>query len=63
MSKPEVEANVDRIIQFGRRLFIELWMVPFPGDSNPPSEEEAIKEFDRYLEPARRAQLRKAAKP
>lgn len=63
MSKPEAEANVDRIIQFGRRLFIELWMVPFPGDDEPPHEVDAIREFDQYLKPLRKTLFRKATKP
>lgn len=62
MPKREVEVSVDRIIIFGRRLFIGLWMTPFPGDAKMPSEEDAIKEFDQYLTPARRARFRKVRK-
>lgn len=61
MSKREVEANVDRIIHFGRRLYIELWTTPFSGEHEKPREEDAIKEFDQYLKPARRARLKAAS--
>lgn len=61
MPKREAEAIVDRIIQFGRQLFIQLWMTPVAVWMAPPREEDAIKEFDRYLEPARRTRFRKAA--
>ena len=57
MTKPDVEANVERIIHYGRQLFIEEWMKPFPDDTEAPDEEDAIEEFDRY---ARKARKRKA---
>ena len=55
MPKREVEANVQRIIHYGRRLFIDEWMKPLPGDTDLPDEEKAIEEFDRYLKNTRRA--------
>ena len=54
MAKRDVDANIERIINYGRQLFIEEWMKPFPGDDEPPLEEEAIEEFDKYLKKARR---------
>jgi hypothetical protein len=55
MPKREVEANIQRIISYGRQLFIDEWMKPLAGDVDLPDEEEAIKEFDQYLKTARRA--------
>lgn len=52
--KRDVEGNVQRIIQYGRRLFVEEWMQPQPGDTEVPREEDAIEEFDQYLEKSRR---------
>jgi hypothetical protein len=37
------------IIERGRQLFIEDWMKPIEGDDEPPNEEDAIEEFDNYL--------------
>ena len=54
MAKRDVDANIERIINYGRQLFIEEWMKPFSGDDEPPLEEDAIEEFDKYLKKARR---------
>lgn len=37
------------LIAFGRALFVEAWMTPFPNDDGSPSETEAIAEFERCL--------------
>jgi hypothetical protein len=55
MPKREVEANLQRIIHYGRQLFIDEWMKPLPGDTDLPDEEEAIAEFDQYLKNTRKA--------
>src|SRR5688572_11663990 len=49
MSKINTDGNIERIIQFGRQLFVDEWMKPFDGESEPPCEEDAIAEFNRYL--------------
>jgi hypothetical protein len=61
MPKREVEANIQRIISYGRQLFIDEWMKPLAGDVDLPDEEEAIKEFDQYLKTARRAKKQKSS--
>jgi len=61
MAQSDVEANVERIIQYGRQLFIEEWMKPFPGDVEPPEEDEAIEEFDRYLKKTKKEIKRKSS--
>jgi hypothetical protein len=55
MPKHEVEANIQRIIHYGRQLFIDEWMKPLPGDTDLPDEEEAIEEFDQCVKNTRRA--------
>lgn len=49
MNKKELNGNIDRIIQFGRQLFLDEWMRPLDGDSELPCEEDAIDEFNLYL--------------
>ena len=49
MSKIDADGNIERIIQFGRQLFVDEWMKPFDGESEPPCEEDAIDEFNLYL--------------
>jgi hypothetical protein len=49
MKKEELNGNIDRIIQFGRQLFVDEWMRPIEGDSEVPREQDAIDEFNRYL--------------
>ncbi len=49
MKKEELNGNIDRIIQFGRQLFVDEWMRPIEGDSEVPREQDAIDEFDRYF--------------
>ena len=53
--KREIKADIERIIEFGRRLFVREWMEPIPGESEPPQEEDAIKEFERCLKKERKA--------
>ena len=55
MAKREVRANVERIIEFGRRLFVQEWMRPMMGETEPPREEDAIEEFERCLKKERKA--------
>jgi hypothetical protein len=49
MNKEELNGNINRIIQFGRQLFVDEWMRPLDGDSEPPREQDAIDEFNRHL--------------
>jgi len=49
MGQREVRANVNRIIEYGRRLFIQEWMRLIMDEAEQPCEQEAIEEFDRYL--------------
>ena len=45
------EANQAKrdLIDFGRALFVKEWMIPFDGEDETPSEEEAVAEFNSYL--------------
>ena len=61
MPKQKVEANIQRIIRFGRQLFIGEWIKPLPGDDELPDEEEAIEEFDQYIKKSRRAKKQKSS--
>jgi hypothetical protein len=61
MTKADVEANVERIIHYGRQLFIEEWMKPFPGDTEAPDEEDVIEEFDRYAKTARKRKAKRSS--
>jgi hypothetical protein len=38
------------IIEHGRKLFIEEWMKAVEGDDEPPNKDDAIEEFDYYLD-------------
>jgi len=60
MNEQDIGLNIERIIQYGRQLFIKEWMKPFPGEDEPPCEEEAIEAFNRYL-PKRRGEKRKGS--
>ena len=60
MSKQETDSNVDRMIRYGRHLFIEEWMKTFPGDTEPPDENDAIEEFNQYLKRAKSEKRKKS---
>jgi hypothetical protein len=50
------EANQAKrdLIDFGRALFVKEWMIPFEGEDETPSEEEAVAEFNSYLRKRKR---------
>lgn len=62
MGKQEVRANVDRIVEFGRRLFVQEWMRPISGETERPREEDALREFDRYLRPEKGVRRRRGSR-
>lgn len=62
MGKQEVRANVDRIVEFGRRLFVQEWMRPIAGETERPREEDALREFDRYSRPEKGARRRRGSR-
>jgi hypothetical protein len=55
MAKCDVRANVNRIIAYGRRLFIQVWVSQMVEDGERPCEDEAAKEFDRYIQKEQKA--------
>jgi len=57
MGKREAEANIQRIIRYGRQLFIEEMIGPILNDTDFPDDKEAIKEFEQYLKKSRRTKI------
>jgi len=43
------DAIHDELIEYARRLYVAVWMQPLPEDDIPPAEEDAIRQFNHYL--------------
>ena len=61
MGKREAEANIQRIIRYGRQLFIDEMMDPIFENDELPDDKEAIQEFEQYLKKSRRTKKTKSS--
>ena len=43
------DAIHDDFIDHARQLYVTEWMRPLPGDESPPSEDDGVRAFNRYL--------------
>jgi hypothetical protein len=59
--KREIESSVQRIIRYGRQLFVEEWTQPLPGDVESPEEQDAIEEFEKYVKKHRGSKKHKSS--